>query len=55
MRYVLAAALAVSVAGAAWAAPAKSVSAVQKTVAVTEVVKEYSTTHCWICRPADLK
>jgi hypothetical protein len=55
MRFVLAAALAASVAGAAWAAPVKSVSAVSKTAAITEVAKEYSTAHCWICRPADLK
>jgi hypothetical protein len=50
MRFVLAAALAASVAGAAWAAPAKSVSEVSKTV-ITEVVKDYSSAHCWICRP----
>jgi hypothetical protein len=54
MRFVLAAALAASVAGAAWAAPAKSVSPVSKAV-ITEVVKDYSSAHCWICRPADLK
>jgi hypothetical protein len=33
----------------------KSVASVSKTAAVTETVKEYSTAHCWICRPADLK
>lgn len=55
MRLVLAAALAASVAGAAWAVPAKSVATVSKTAAITEVAKEYSTAHCWICRPADLK
>ena len=54
MRFVLAAALAASVAGAAWAAPTKSVSPVSKTV-ITEVVKDYSSAQCWICRPADLK
>ena len=54
MRFVLAAALSASVAGAAWADPAKSVSPVSKTV-ITEVVKDYSSAHCWICRPADLK
>jgi hypothetical protein len=54
MRFVLAAALAVSVAGAAWAAPAKAVSEVSKTV-ITEVVKDYSSAHCWICRPPPSK
>ena len=54
MRFVLAAALAASVAGAAWAAPVKSVAPVAKS-AITEVVKDYSTAHCWICRPADMK
>lgn len=51
MRFVLAAALAVSFATAAIAAPVKSVSA----KAPAEVTKTVSTAHCWICRPADLK
>jgi hypothetical protein len=55
MRFVLAAALAASVAGVAWAAPAKSVSAVSKTVAITEVAKDWSSERCWICRPSDVK
>jgi hypothetical protein len=53
MRIILAAALAASFAGAAWAAvPAKTAS-VNKVSAITEVVdaKEWSTTRCWICRP----
>ncbi len=54
MRFVLAAALAASFAGAAWAAPAKSV-AVEKTAAITEVAKDYSSARCWICRPGDVK
>jgi hypothetical protein len=54
MRFVLAAALAASFVGAAWAAPVKSTE-VSKTAAIVEVQKEYSTAHCWICRPADLK
>jgi hypothetical protein len=54
MRIVLAAALAASFAGVAWAAPAKSV-AVNKTAAITEVAKEWSSARCWICGPRDVK
>jgi hypothetical protein len=54
MRFVLAAALAVSVAGAAWAVvPAKSVSEVSKTSAITQVAdtKVWNSSQCWICLP----
>ena len=58
MRFVLAAALAASFAGAAWATEvAKSVDTVSKTSAIVELAqtKEWSTAHCWICGPSDLK
>jgi hypothetical protein len=53
MRIILAAALAASVAGAAWAAPVKSVAAVEKASAVTEQVetKEWAQAQCWVCLP----
>jgi hypothetical protein len=54
MRFVLAAALAVSVAGAAWAVePAKSVSEASKASAMTQVVetKEWNSSQCWVCLP----
>jgi uncharacterized protein RhaS with RHS repeats len=58
MRFVVAVALAASVAGAAWAVePAKTLTTVEKTSAITEVAqtKEWSTAHCWICNPSDRK
>jgi len=58
MRMIVAAALAASFAGAAWAVePAKSVTSVEKTSAITEVAqtKEWSTARCWICSPSDVK
>jgi len=52
MRFVLAAALAFSVAGAAWAVePSKSVTEVSKTSAITELSKDWNQTRCWICLP----
>jgi hypothetical protein len=58
MRFVLAAALAASFAGAAWAAEtAKSVDTVSKTSAIVALAetKEWSTARCWICDPSDMK
>lgn len=58
MRFVLAAALAVSVAGAAWAIePAKSVAEVSKASAMAQVVetKEWNQMQCWICDPSQTK
>jgi hypothetical protein len=54
MRMIVAAALAASFAGAAWAAePVKSVAAVEKTSAVTEQVdrKDWAQAQCWVCLP----
>ena len=53
MRMIVAAAIAASFAGAAWAVPAKSVAAVEKTGVVTEQVatKEWAQAQCWICLP----
>jgi hypothetical protein len=54
MRMIVAAALAASFCGAAWAAePAKAVTAVEKTSAVTQQVdqKEWAQAQCWICLP----
>jgi hypothetical protein len=55
MRFILAAALAASFAGAAWAAqPAKSLDA--KPVAITEMAsKDVVSARCWICQPSDVK
>lgn len=54
MRIIVAAALAASFAGAAWAVePAKSLATVEKAGAVTEQVesKEWAQAQCWICLP----
>jgi hypothetical protein len=54
MRFILAAALAASFAGAAFAAPVKALDA--KPVAVTEMAsKDVSSARCWICQPSDVK
>lgn len=57
MRLILAAAIAASFAGVAWAAQPTKSATVEKTSAVTEVTeaKEWSTARCWICSPSDVK
>ncbi len=54
MRMIVAAAIAASFAGAAWAVePAKSVTAVDKASAVAEKAeqKECAQARCWVCLP----
>jgi len=53
MRIIVAAALAASFAGAAWAAEPAKTTVVEKTTAVSQQVeaKEWSRTQCWVCYP----